>query len=65
MRIEYRWGDNEPARLPGLVADLVSRHISVICTNYGSMSAVMAGTTTIPIVFSSGDDPVIPASFPI
>jgi putative ABC transport system substrate-binding protein len=58
VRIEYRWGNNEPGRLPGLVADLISRQVSVIVTNYGSMSAVMAGTTTIPIVFSSGDDPV-------
>jgi ABC-type uncharacterized transport system substrate-binding protein len=56
--IEYRWADNQPARLPELVADLVSRRVAVIVTNYGSMSAVMTATKTIPIVFSSGDDPV-------
>ena len=58
VAIDYRWADNQPARLPVLAAELVNRPVAVIVTNYGSMAAVMAATKTIPIVFTSGEDPV-------
>ena len=58
VTIEYRWGNNQPSKLPALAADLVDRRVAVIVANSGSMAAVMAATKTIPVVFSSGDDPV-------
>jgi len=56
--IEYRWANNQAEKLPSLAADLVSRDVVVIVANHGSMAAVMVASKTIPIVFSSGDDPV-------
>jgi putative ABC transport system substrate-binding protein len=59
VRIEYRWGEGDDDRLPELAADLVQHHCSVIIGG-GSAAALAAkkGTTTIPIVFSTGDDPI-------
>jgi putative ABC transport system substrate-binding protein len=60
VTIEYRWAQNEIARLPDLVADLVRRRVAVIATP-GSVPAAVeakAATTTIPIVFSTAGDPV-------
>src|SRR5262249_3079842 len=59
LKIEYRWGQNDAARLPELVADLVRRQVAVIAT-LSTMSAARAAkalTTTIPIVFEAGSDP--------
>jgi putative ABC transport system substrate-binding protein len=56
--IEFRWAENQYERLPALAADLVNRQVTVIFANSPSVAAVKALTSTIPIIFLSGDDPV-------
>src|SRR5262245_11561026 len=58
VAIEQRWAEGHDDRLPALVAELIGRKPTVIVTNHPGAVAAKAATTTIPIVFATGTDPV-------
>jgi putative ABC transport system substrate-binding protein len=60
VAIEFRWAHGENSRLAEMAADLVQRHVTVIVTPIGTVTALAAkkATATIPIIFSAGTDPV-------
>src|SRR5215216_3896250 len=58
VAIEYHSAEDQGDPLPVLVADLIRRQVVLIVGNTPSVLAAKAATTTVPIVFASGDDPV-------
>jgi len=58
VAIEYRWAEGQYGRLPALAADLVRRQVAILVVGGGGAREAKGATTTIPIVFTTGNDPV-------
>jgi ABC transporter substrate binding protein len=58
VTIEYRWAEGQNDRLPALAADLVARQATVIVGHSAAVQAAMAASSTTPVVFVVGVDPV-------
>jgi putative tryptophan/tyrosine transport system substrate-binding protein len=60
VAVEYRYAENQPGRLPSLVADLIGRQVVVLVASGGDVAprAAKVATPTIPILFAMGGDPV-------
>jgi len=56
--VEYRWGEGELGRMPSLLADLLRHQVSVIVASLQGAEAAKSAGVTIPVVFSTSDDPV-------
>src|SRR5215470_19734465 len=58
VAVEYHSAEGEPDRLPALVAEVIRRRVDVIAANGIAAIAAKNATTTVPIVFATGGDPV-------
>jgi len=58
VAIDLRSAEGQPDRLPALVADLIRRPVAVLVCNNNAALAAKAATTTIPIIFATGSDPI-------
>jgi putative ABC transport system substrate-binding protein len=58
VTIEFRWADHQPERLPALAADLVRRRAALMVVQNATIRAARDATSTIPLVFISGGDPI-------
>ena len=58
VAVEYRSADGQHDRLPAMTADLLRRPVTLIVANAGAAHVIKAATTTVPIVFATGTDPV-------
>ncbi|MFZ2082450.1 MAG: ABC transporter substrate-binding protein [Xanthobacteraceae bacterium] len=58
VMVEYRWGDGQYDRLPALAADLVDRRVAAIVANGPAVQTAKSATSTLPIIFVVGFDPL-------
>ena len=60
VRVEYHWLDGQNEKIPSIISDAIRRNVSAIATPASSPASVAAkaATTTIPIIFAVGEDPV-------
>src|SRR5215510_13714045 len=61
MVIEFRSADDHPEKLPLIFDELIRRPVAVLVVNFSAAQAAKAATTTVPIVFATGGDPVADA----
>src|SRR5438445_13453453 len=58
VAVEYRWAEGQYDRVPAMALELVGRQVAVIVANTPGVLAIKTAITTIPIVFTTANDPV-------